>query len=723
MHLAEQAARLEHYEGLERELDEAVMHAASEGAGTGDVAASSTRSRPRWALGSSVPASLRRRLAQNAALSEGDATNSNARRKSRTRRRRRPRRGRKIELQLRRANSKAHDASQPYNYLVERIAATEADADAAAAREREAAGKLQDAKAAAHAARAEANALREDLKRALDERGELATIKNMLKTAPRAGPTWVRGRRFARERREERRESSGRIDAERVNRTPRLYNRRAMVVYTNRTRLPPVALDSLPSALDSFPSYALLHSLQSRGGFSLARVAPTRGIRNPPTPPSRLDVGVLVDVTHGEFLPGGYVPLGDEDALPVDVLVVLHGRDVRIAVAVHARLQREKSRTLETAPTTPRRGRRAAARSPRTPTPSPPSHPPARQSPGNNPPPATPPQSRDYSVRTSRRRARRRRARRVPETSPSSRSGRRSRAVATIPPRCRASSRGTRALVLPRRPPRTRRSFHHGFMRVRERFPSGDERVEDGVSHLVGLERLALLVGLGRLAPVRPRVCSASWATVRRTFAARMKMSFVSRACSRKARRRPGRARNRRGPGQSVARAWPTRRRRAPRCSTPRGRTRRGRARRRAWESGWRGGDARRPRGGARGSRGRPRRRWRRRRGDVARSGARRRRRSGSTRRTPARPRGCSPAAWPPEGLHQHALALGEVARRHQTLAVRHATHRHRRTKGGGCERASVIRALGILGGRRQERRELRLPNTVGRGRGRHDER
>ena len=45
-------------------------------------------------------------------------------------------------------------------------------------------------------------------------------------------------------------------------------------------------------------------------------------------------------------------------------------------------------------------------------------------------------------------------------------------------------------------------------------------------------------------------------------------------------------------------------------------------------------------------------------------------------------------------GLHQHALALGEVARRHQTLAVRHATHRHRRTKGGGCERASVIRAL-----------------------------
>ena len=47
----------------------------------------------------------------------------------------------------------------------------------------------------------------------------------------------------------------------------------------------------------------------------------------------------------------------------------------------------------------------------------------------------------------------------------------------------------------------TRHGFPpHGFMRVRERFPRGDERVEDGVSRLVGLERLALLVGLGRLA-------------------------------------------------------------------------------------------------------------------------------------------------------------------------------------------------------------------------------
>ena len=188
MHLAEQAARLEHYEGLERELDEAVMHAASEGAGTGDVAASSDSvASALGALGSSVPASLRRRLAQNVALGrrcnelERQAKLANEAAEAAKAR------AEDLELQLRRANSKAHDASQPYNYLVERIAATEADADAAAAREREAAGKLEDAKAAAHAARAEANALREDLKRALDERGELATIKNMLKTAPRAG--------------------------------------------------------------------------------------------------------------------------------------------------------------------------------------------------------------------------------------------------------------------------------------------------------------------------------------------------------------------------------------------------------------------------------------------------------------------------------------------------------------------------------------------------------
>ena len=162
------------------------MHAASEGAGTGDVAASSDSvASALGALGSSVPASLRRRLAQSVALGrrcnelERQAKLANEAAEAAKAR------AEDLELQLRRANSKAHDASQPYNYLVERIAATEADADAAAARR----GKPPETKTprARTRARAEANALREDLKRALDERGELATIKNMLKTAPRAG--------------------------------------------------------------------------------------------------------------------------------------------------------------------------------------------------------------------------------------------------------------------------------------------------------------------------------------------------------------------------------------------------------------------------------------------------------------------------------------------------------------------------------------------------------
>ena len=59
----------------------------------------------------------------------------------------------------------------------------EKDADASARREREMGTKLEAARAAAHAAREEADALRKDLKAALDERSELAAIKNMLKGA------------------------------------------------------------------------------------------------------------------------------------------------------------------------------------------------------------------------------------------------------------------------------------------------------------------------------------------------------------------------------------------------------------------------------------------------------------------------------------------------------------------------------------------------------------
>ena len=88
-----------------------------------------------------------------------------------------------LEGELRRAKSRAIDASQPYNYLVDRIADVERDADASARREREMGEKLEAARAAAHAAREEATALRKDLKAALDERSELAAIKNMLKGA------------------------------------------------------------------------------------------------------------------------------------------------------------------------------------------------------------------------------------------------------------------------------------------------------------------------------------------------------------------------------------------------------------------------------------------------------------------------------------------------------------------------------------------------------------
>ena len=193
MSIAEMAARLSHYEGLERELDEAVLRQAAgkENVGSGSTGAGSD---PHGgsvnasidglnALSGAVPASLRRRLQQSVAL--GRRVNELERTLAATEASRDAALAKcdELESEVRRAKSRAVDASQPYNYLVDRIADVEKDADASARREREMGTKLEAARAAAHAAREEADALRKDLKAALDERSELAAIKNMLKGA------------------------------------------------------------------------------------------------------------------------------------------------------------------------------------------------------------------------------------------------------------------------------------------------------------------------------------------------------------------------------------------------------------------------------------------------------------------------------------------------------------------------------------------------------------
>lgn len=205
---AEQAARLEHYESLERELDDAVMLAAGAiddaGAAAGEdhpnpaTGSPSKNNNPLLrsadsvasalgALGASVPASLRRRLAQNVALGRRCHELERLLRAANAERDQATQKAETLEGSLRRANSKAHDATQPYNYLVERIAKTEEAADEAGRAEREATRRLGDAEARANRAREEADALRQDLKRALDERQELAKIKAVLANAPRAG--------------------------------------------------------------------------------------------------------------------------------------------------------------------------------------------------------------------------------------------------------------------------------------------------------------------------------------------------------------------------------------------------------------------------------------------------------------------------------------------------------------------------------------------------------
>ena len=188
---SEMSARLAHYESLERELDEAVMSAANETAETQaragmDVNASSDSvASALGALGSSVPASLRRRLAQSVSLGKRCVELEREARFAREAAEAKAKEVEALELRVRRAESKADDSTQPYNYLVERISATELEADECRAREKAATETLARARAEASAARAEADALREDLRRALDERSELVTIKSMLQGTAR----------------------------------------------------------------------------------------------------------------------------------------------------------------------------------------------------------------------------------------------------------------------------------------------------------------------------------------------------------------------------------------------------------------------------------------------------------------------------------------------------------------------------------------------------------
>ena len=130
---AEQAARLEHYESLERELDDAVMLAAGAiddaGAAAGEdhpnpaTGSPSKNNNPLLrsadsvasalgALGASVPASLRRRLAQNVALGRRCHELERLLRAANAERDQATQRAETLEGSLRRANSKAHDATQ-----------------------------------------------------------------------------------------------------------------------------------------------------------------------------------------------------------------------------------------------------------------------------------------------------------------------------------------------------------------------------------------------------------------------------------------------------------------------------------------------------------------------------------------------------------------------------------------------------------------------------------
>jgi progesterone-induced-blocking factor 1 len=139
------------------------------------------------ALGSSVPASLRRRLAQSVSLGKRCVELEREARFAREAAEAKAKEVEALELRVRRAESKLDDSNQPYNYLVERISATELEADECRAREKAATETLARARAEASTARAEADALRADLQRALDERSELATIKSMLQGTARVG--------------------------------------------------------------------------------------------------------------------------------------------------------------------------------------------------------------------------------------------------------------------------------------------------------------------------------------------------------------------------------------------------------------------------------------------------------------------------------------------------------------------------------------------------------
>ena len=178
MTVAEMAARLSHYEGLERELDEAVLRQAAGkenvggGADASDVSASVDGLS---ALSGAVPASLRRRLQQSVAL--GRRVNE-LERMSRHGglARRRVAKVDELEGELRRAKSRAlTPRSRTTTSSIASPTSSETRTPPPGVSGRWARSSRR--RERRRVAREEATALRKDLKAALDERSELARLR------------------------------------------------------------------------------------------------------------------------------------------------------------------------------------------------------------------------------------------------------------------------------------------------------------------------------------------------------------------------------------------------------------------------------------------------------------------------------------------------------------------------------------------------------------------
>eukprot|EP00232_Nephroselmis_pyriformis_P006666 CAMPEP_0182875708 /NCGR_PEP_ID=MMETSP0034_2-20130328/13700_1 /TAXON_ID=156128 /ORGANISM="Nephroselmis pyriformis, Strain CCMP717" /LENGTH=721 /DNA_ID=CAMNT_0025008457 /DNA_START=32 /DNA_END=2193 /DNA_ORIENTATION=- len=165
--------QLEHYQALERDIDEAVMAVGGE---VGELGTQSPEGRWLDRLGVSVPTSIKRRVQQALSLAKRNVELEKEKKVAEEELSRLRADTSRLQAEVARHAQRSHHAQQPYGYLVEALQRAESEsADRGA--------KCEELESQLRRATADRDRVEEDLKGVLKDRGALHAMRTMLATS------------------------------------------------------------------------------------------------------------------------------------------------------------------------------------------------------------------------------------------------------------------------------------------------------------------------------------------------------------------------------------------------------------------------------------------------------------------------------------------------------------------------------------------------------------